>query len=203
MFKITQKLAILAFLLFFILVEFVFQSQMEALWTYSIYAFEVFFLALYFYIFGGIKFFKEKLKYRGKLVLAGTLAFGLLTRLSCRFLNLTVPFDFHSTEVLIFLLALGPILEELVFRGFFSGAIHTFAKHPLAIALGTAICFSMAHFYPYFQVPIEFHSFIIYQTFYTFLLGLICAYFSLVNGMTFAILAHFLFNLAFFAAGFL
>ena len=100
-------------------------------------------------------------------------------------LDLGVPFDFSCHETWVLLLLVGPLLEEALFRQALWFLLEVFVKKktpstqvevtqsnlnwPLIFI--SAALFSGAHFYSFFFVPAGFSTFVLFQTAYTFLLG--------------------------------
>lgn len=112
--------------------------------------------------------------------------------------GLNSPFRFIEHPILQ-LLIFAPILEELVFRGAF---FETFQKMRLrgevAHSLNT-ILFSFSHITGLWFLPSEFHSFIVFQMFYTLLLGWVCTKSrEKTGGVVEPIILHFIFNLVFY-----
>jgi hypothetical protein len=115
--------------------------------------------------------------------------------------ELLIPFDFSSTETLVLLLAVGPVLEELLYRGaiwrlfefLFTGA----GQRTWMIVIATSLLFSFSHYHAVFSVPEEFQGFIHFQTLYTLGLGLACAFLRWRVGLLGSILGHVLFNVGF------
>ena len=129
-------------------------------------------------------------------MLAGLGIFGI-----AKIIDTPIPFDFNNPELIIFLLLIGPILEEFIFRFFLWLSIKSIIKNILLQYFISASLFSYAHFHSYWFVESEFHTFIIFQTTYTFFLGLICSYVvQKWKSLPYAILIHILFNFGFYIA---
>jgi membrane protease YdiL (CAAX protease family) len=109
------------------------------------------------------------------------------------------PFLF-ITHYEIKLVLAAPIIEELLFRGAITGLIRKHVNRNKLLLISAAL-FSFSHFYSFFITPVEFHSFILLQTGYTFILGYILAK-DFEEHLNFArvILMHFIFNALFLVA---
>lgn len=121
----------------------------------------------------------------------------LIYKMAIVALQITIPFNLKSTETILFLLIIAPILEEMIFR--FSIWQPLEYIHSWFAYLGTSLLFAYSHFHAYWFIPEEFHKFVFYQTAYTLLLGLICGYFiKKYSSLSEAILIHFSFNFGFY-----
>lgn len=133
-----------------------------------------------------------------KSILPGLIA-GFGFYVIARIASIPMPFDFTAIETLVFLLLIGPILEELIFRMALWFPILDLGKRRRYAVVGTSLLFSYAHFHAYWFVPPAFFTFIYYQSFYTILLGFYCAYRLVkINSLASPILVHMGFNLGFF-----
>jgi membrane protease YdiL (CAAX protease family) len=144
--------------------------------------------------------FDFKLNYTGlKKPLLLILCLAIATLLILVFFKWQTPF-LYITHYEIKLVLIAPIIEELLFRGAITGLLRKHVKRNRLLLISAAI-FSISHFYSFFVMPIEFHSFILLQTGYTFILGLILAkdYEENLN-FTRVILLHFIFNTIFLVA---
>jgi len=126
--------------------------------------------------------------------------FAFMTIFFSKWVEFNAPFKYIEL-LIIQLLILAPIIEELIFRGIF----FTFAQR-LKLKLHVniffnAILFSLSHLPAIWILPKEFHSFILFQLFYTFFLGWICAKSRhQTKGILEPILLHFVFNSVFYFA---
>ena len=129
------------------------------------------------------------------------LPLGWLIHVFARQQGMLIPFDFGSTETILFLLLIGPVLEELIFRGAMWRLMEQWIGqgrfHTLCLILTTSFIFAFSHFHAIFSVPDEYKPFIYYQTAYTFVLAIICARLRLRVGLIGAIVGHMLFNFGF------
>jgi membrane protease YdiL (CAAX protease family) len=108
--------------------------------------------------------------------------------------------DIKSKETAFFLLAVAPILEELVFRFTLFAAIKRATDETKAWII-TSLLFSYSHLHAIWFVPTEYSKFLIYQTAYTLPLGLVCGFMVRKRGsLIAAILVHAAFNLGFYFA---
>ena len=112
--------------------------------------------------------------------------------------SLISPFKFIEHQALQ-LLILAPILEEGVFRGAFMGVfLRLRLRRDISVTLSTML-FSLSHATGFWFLPSEFHSFIVFQMFYTIILGALCSKSRLKTlGILEPIIIHFLFNLVFY-----
>ena len=180
-------------------VRFVLSEPLGALGAYAPEAFD---LIVIFLVVLGLKI-KPKFSRpssRTLFVSALSLSTGFLiftlARATRSWSGIEVPFDFQSTELLVLILLLGPLLEELLFR---HALWEAFARydHRLAWA-GTTLLFAYGHFHAWFGIPPEFRSFVVYQTVYVFGLGAVCGAARKKTGtLTAPLLIHFGFNLGF------
>lgn len=122
----------------------------------------------------------------------------IIILLSINLFDFVHPFGYLPNKF-IQLLILAPIFEELVFRGAFNGLMNKFKLKEIYIHFISAVTFSLSHLPAYFVLDIEFKSFILFQVFYTFILGWICSKsYQKTKGILEPILLHFVFNLAFY-----
>lgn len=186
------------FILTFVISEYLLQSQIEALGAYANYAGELILIALFFAVFRNHELHLAKPGKVGSALLASLFILGYLSRVIAGTIGITIPFDFHSIETLVFLLLVGPLLEELLFRGLLHRSFQSLIKYTMVTSAITSLMFSYSHFQAYFKVPDVFHPFIFYQTSYTFVLALFCSQVRIRHGLTWAIFAHVLFNFGFY-----
>jgi membrane protease YdiL (CAAX protease family) len=106
----------------------------------------------------------------------------------------------YITHYEIKLVLAAPIIEELLFRGALTGILRKHVSRTRLLFISAGL-FSISHFYSFFITPQEFHSFILLQTGYTFILGYILAK-DFEENFNFArvILLHFVFNVIFLVA---
>ncbi len=185
-------------ILTFLITEYFLQGSIETLGTYAIYIGELILVSLFFIIFNDHELQPAKPDKSGFALLSSLLVMGFLSRALAGTMGIIIPFDFHSTETLIFLLAVGPLLEELLFRGLLHRTFQELLENTVATSVITSLMFSYSHFQAYFKVPADFQPFIFYQTGYTFLLALLCTIVRIRHGLIWAILAHALFNFGFY-----
>lgn len=117
-----------------------------------------------------------------------------------RLTGISVPMNVNDVETVIFLVAVAPILEELIFRFMLFQPIQRVWNAKIAM-VATSLLFSYSHLHAIWFVPPEYDKFLIYQTAYALPLGFACAYVmrrqrSLLSSM----LVHATFNLGFFLA---
>jgi len=191
-----RLVSVLLFVLYFG-IEYLHWFSVEAISAYSIYIFELIWVALIWAVFKKIEFIKKNLSKVNVLLISILLPLGWLIHYLARARGIIIPFDFNSSETILFLLLVGPVLEELVFRGAMWRLAEMIASKPVFLILTTSLLFSYSHFQASFSVPDEYKPFIYYQTAYTFLLALSCARLRIQMGLLAAILGHALFNLGF------
>jgi membrane protease YdiL (CAAX protease family) len=186
-------------LVMYALVRFVWLDQLDKLGEYASYLFELAFAAFTVVIFRQ----KQGQKSLAARIFAldglAALCFGFVIYRLGSALNLPNPFDFNSGRVLLLLLVVGPILEELVFRGALWRLLQVLRASSSMALMGTTAFFSFSHFFSWWSVPAELHTFIVYQTVYTLFLGWYCGWRRVQTASIFpAILVHAFFNLGFY-----
>jgi membrane protease YdiL (CAAX protease family) len=167
---------------------------------YWSYAFEIAFVLLaYFY-------FRTKISLwsfgRGDaLALLASSCAGAAVYLAASPLGAAIPFDLSSVQTVFLLLAVGPVLEELIFRMALWEAFAAFLKAPAAVLVATTLLFAAGHLAAYWFVPEQFKSFVLYQTFYVLVLGFAAGWRKWKSGaVSSAVFVHFGFNLGFLIA---
>jgi membrane protease YdiL (CAAX protease family) len=195
-----QKIA-LGLLVFYILVRFFFTTWLDTLFAFSSYTFEIFLVAAMAILFKKEflslwKLNKKHVIYTGASLLSGFVIYKL-----AEVLQVPIPFDVTAKNVWFFLLILGPILEELIFRFFVWQPL----GHKPKFALGfTSLLFAFSHFHAFWFVSPDIHGFVYYQTLYTLGLGLACGYMIYrYHSLLAAVLLHLGFNLGFYLAAIL
>lgn len=192
----------LALLFTFFIIRYGFEHRLDILGAYSTYTFELLFVALIGWIY------RRKLKFsipspvETFLDLSVGIGFGFTVYKLSKPLSLVIPFDFKSNETLLFLLLLGPLLEELLFRmAIWEPLSEIFGG--LTVLLVTSVIFSYSHFDAWWSVPEQLRSFVLYQTLYVFFLALYCGWRRMKSGNFIpAVLSHASFNFGFYV-GFL
>lgn len=162
------------------------------------YFFDVLFVGLTLYFFRSkLEIGKTKLKFLIIRIILSVL-FGLLCVVVINFFNLNAPFKFVD-KLFIQVLVLAPIIEELIFRSAF---FIVFKRAKLNLKLQgviNSLLFSLSHLPAIWILPDEFKSFVIFQLFYTFILGWICFKARQTSkGIFEPIIVHFVFNLIFY-----
>jgi len=168
---------------------------------YYSYAVDVAFVGITYFLFRHeIRFAKRPTLFDALFSLL-TLISGFLIFKMASLFQIPIPFDFSSTETLVLLLLLGPLLEELIFRMALWQALKNICLNKWFVIGATSLLFAVAHFAPYWAVPEQFHSFIIYQTIYVMFLGLaVGVRRSISHAVLPAVFVHIGFNLGFFLA---
>lgn len=201
--KLTKIFALI-FILIFILTEYVFVGRIESISGYAAYYFEILWIAAILLVFRGFNWFSKQqlLKWLGISVLVG--AMGALVQVLAFQLGITIAFDMESTETLVFLLLIGPVLEEFLFRLGLWKVVEVLLpprkSRNFILILITAALFSYSHFRMIDRLPPAVQDFVKYQTAYTLVLGLLCGWLRSGFGMAASLLAHMLFNLGFWLA---
>lgn len=184
----------------YLLVRYGLTRHLDSLGVYASYVFEFAVIAV------GVglarRGFLEKIKISTRALPFIAVAFGagFSVFLLSTPLGIAIPFDLGQTETILFLLLIGPLIEELLFRFvLWQGFAQVGAKWAFPV---TTILFSYSHFHSYWIVDSQFYPFVFYQTAYTAVLSLICGYLVLKkNSWTGAWLAHLAFNLGFYLGG--
>lgn len=132
------------------------------------------------------------------LVLATGVA-GALVALVSDLRGIQVPFQIEDSMTRLQLLAVAPVLEELLFRGLFWRAFEKLGASPRMVAVAVSVMFSLAHLEAYGRVDSAGQGFVVYQTLYVILLSAACGFLRIRSGrVTLPVVAHFLFNLGFY-----
>lgn len=130
---------------------------------------------------------------------AGFLAAGAGAYAGAGALGLAVPFDLSSAETLLMLLALGPLLEEVLFRQALWLPIERATGSANAALVGTTVLFVAGHAIAWLSVPPEYRPFVAYQSAYVALLGAALGLTMLrTRSLALTCAQHALFNLGFF-----
>lgn len=181
----------------YIVLRFCFSARLEAWCSWSMYLIETVFViwSLYYYR----DRLKNFLNFPRQLLWIPIVAFfaGLFSAYGVTVIGLPVPFDVTAPEGIFLLLIIAPVLEELIFRFFLWMPFEKRFKAHWAWSF-TTLLFSYAHWHAVWNVPVEWHGFLAYQTLYTLMLGLGCgAMMYTFRSLGGAILVHFAFNLGF------
>lgn len=201
-----ERIGIPIFILaFYGVVRFGLTQWLDSFGEYASYIFETAFVSLVgFYYRDRLKLSlnlsKELLGGFAPAVLLGGISF-----LCTKPLGLIVPFDLRSNETILFLLLIGPILEEMIFRMALWESVVDLTRSisPYAILPVSVLIFSYAHFHAYWFVPEQIRPFVIYQALYVMPLAAYSGYRKFRTGsISPAILVHVGFNAGFFAASF-
>jgi membrane protease YdiL (CAAX protease family) len=130
--------------------------------------------------------------------LLATLSIAILCVGLTKIIPLNAPFKYIEF-LFIQILILAPIIEELVFRAAIFEICENAKLNKQVTVLFNAILFSISHIPALWFLPVEFHSFIGFQLFYTLILGWVCAKSRLkTGGVVEPMLLHFVFNLVFY-----
>lgn len=196
-----SKVVALIFLLVFILASFVYSEKIDRLDAYAMYIFD----ALFTIIVVGVyrKQLNLKLRFDKSVAIQMVLSFalGFLVYRLAVLRSMTIPFNLNEPETILFLILIGPILEEFLFRQALWSSIQTLADNRLAAYLGTSLLFAFAHFHAYFFVDDLIRPFIVYQTGYVFIIALWWGFNILKHrSILTTILFHIAFNTGFLAA---
>lgn len=197
-----QLLATLLLVAYFF-ARFVFEGEISGrLGSYASYGVDLVFAIVALIGFWSRWKFLGKIDRRGWVQIFIALGAGALIYSGISPLGLKLPFDLHDPETIVLLIFLGPILEELVFRGGVYLVLEKVLKSTAAAVLVSAIVFSYAHFEAYSRVPVELRSFVMYQAVYTLILGVwFAGAFISSRRLLHPILLHIGFNFGFWVAG--
>jgi membrane protease YdiL (CAAX protease family) len=190
-------------LIIYVSLRWIWPQILDSLHTYGGYAFEALF------VISVLSYFRESSPavparriIRTRVALSSILVFagGLACSQAAIANAILIPFDLQDRVNLILLLAIGPVLEEFIFRGALWRLIQHILDHDTGVVLITSAAFSLSHLLVYWHVPEEFRAFVLFQTSYTVLLGLFCGQYRRSTGSpALPILLHGLFNLGFYA----
>ena len=158
-------------LLTYLVPSFLFDFMFEFWQGFVPYYFEFIFVAVVAFIY------RKKLKFEifseskiGKSILIYTVA-GFLTLVFAKIFSTELPFDLKNRGVLIFLLFLGPLLEEFIFRFSLWHLIKKITKCEKTALYLTTCLFSLAHFKAVLIIKDPFLTFVVFQSLYTMILG--------------------------------
>ncbi len=189
--------------LIYLVVRFGFTQTLDSLGTYASYIFEVECVVIALIL--QRKNILEWLAFKGNFTrnLPLALASGFAIFKLAQIFGIVIPFDLRSREIIFFLLAVAPILEELLFRFLLWKPIQILTRRPVMALLGTSLLFSYSHLHAIWFVPEEFHRFVVFQTVYTLFLAFVCGHSVYKHrSLSGAMALHFAFNLGFFLASF-
>ncbi len=184
-----------ALLLVYAAVRFVLDHWLDSLGEYASYLFECLFVAVTWAVLKPALSWKPRMRAIDPFA---ALAAGFAVSKGLGALELPCPFDLQSAPTLVFLLLIGPVLEEFLFRvalwEAFAGALRSIS--PL---WPTSILFSFGHLFAWWSVPEEFKGFVLYQAAYTLALGYCCGRRRLESRSVLpAVAIHLSFNLGFY-----
>lgn len=185
----------------YLAVRFLFTRQLDGFGMYASYAFEAAFVALCLALHRKkFRLLPPKLPRAFLAQAAAALMLGMAVYQATKPFDIVIPFDFTRAETVFFLLAVGPLLEELLFRQALWHALGSALKDPRRVLLATAALFSFAHFHAYFFMPEPLQPFVLYQTAYTLALGLWWGFSFQRSEQAFLVplTLHFGFNLGFY-----
>lgn len=197
----SRKYILLILAAVYLIVRFFLTPQLDDFGPYGSYYFEAFCVIMAIGLFGNQVF--TFLTPTTAVIFGSPIAIvvGFLIFKSARLTGIQIPFEFKNKETLLFLLVIAPILEEGIFRFFLWQPIQLLSGSRLTALIITSSLFSYSHLHALWFVPFEMHNFIMYQSVYTFFLGIACGlYVYRYSSLTSAILIHFAFNLGFYLA---
>jgi membrane protease YdiL (CAAX protease family) len=194
-----SRIAAFSILTLYLLVRFVFFNQVDAFGPYASYIFEGTFTLLVIFLYRShlkLKFPFSK-SFLAQLVLALILGFGVYRLANTR--GFVIPFDLNNRETILFLLLIGPILEEFLFRQALWSSLQILADNRLVAFVGTSVLFVFGHYFAYFFVPDSLRPFVLYQTGYVLIISFWWGASILKSGSILkTIFYHLTFNLGFF-----
>jgi|GEM_PF-1092269 len=185
---------------FYLAVRFGATKQLDALNAYASYFFEISLVVIATLLLRPRLSWKALLKPLTIAIAVAALASGFAILKIARIANINVPMDVHSGETVFFLLAVAPVLEELIFRFMLFKPLERIFNSRNAW-LVTSVLFSYSHLHTIWSVPQDYHQFLLFQAAYTFPLALACGFMvRRQRSLLSAILVHAAFNLGFFLA---
>ncbi len=195
----NSKIVAALFIAVYIICRMVFDSFWQPYFYFS-YLFEVVFVALAFYVYRkNFSLNYQFSKIDSVILLSGGIS-GALVAKGSGLMHLIIPFDLTAPLTLVFLLFIGPMLEEFIFRMALWDSFKTLVKNSWFVIAITSLLFSFAHFIAFWSTPPEYKPFIYYQTSYTFALALALGWQrERTQSLAAPIMLHFLFNLGFYA----
>lgn len=128
------------------------------------------------YVILAFVLFKDKLAFNvdfgkyGKGFAASLLA-GFLVLVLAKVLNTEIPFSMSNPFVLFFLVLVGPLLEELVFRFALWHGFESITKCQRGAIFLTSVIFGLAHFKSVFMILPAYMTFISFQFVYTIIVS--------------------------------
>jgi membrane protease YdiL (CAAX protease family) len=183
----------------FVLIDYVFTGQLNKFGPYTSYLAEAIFILL------ATVFYVSRLKLRFSLSKSYLLQLplavlsGFIIYKGAGILGLTIPFDLKSQETVVFLLFIGPLIEEGLYRHALWFPLQDIFGNRFLVVIGTAVIFAAGHFAAYYGVPAVLQSFVIYQTAYVLVIGI---WWGIVRAQKDSVAAtlplHVLFNLGFY-----
>lgn len=196
--KAVSGLLLLGYIIFRFGLESVFWTKISGYWGY---AFEILFIVAAFFTISKPKSFQSYKANQLIVDLPPLVIFGFLIYKLAGVVSIEIPLLFDNFELVTVLLVIAPVIEELTFRVvLWDSAFNLFQNAFLTLGI-TSLLFSLAHFIAYWSVPEFFQPFVIYQSIYTLVLGLIAGIRRMQACTPLAsILTHFSFNLGFFIA---
>lgn len=196
-------MALLIISLFYFATRLLLEHNSLLNWSYTVYLFDLIFIASF--SFNKLRTMKwsELLsnwpKYGSVIVLIVlNIILGLSVYLIGSYFKYLPPFDFQSYELLCFLLVVGPLLEEFIFRGILWSFYDPQLNSTFRISISSFL-FSLFHFSSIWGLPNEFWGFVFFQSVYTFIISLFWSWQrSLLRPILFVVVLHMSFNAGFF-----
>lgn len=164
-----------------------------------------FFDVIVLIVFGLI--LRKKMLAPGKLTIKGSgiriavvVIYGLICIYMTKSLGFNSPFKYIDLQF-VQLVLLAPFIEELLFRGVFYSVGRASGLNAQSNLVLNSLFFSISHLPAIWVLPAEFHNFIFFQLFYTFILGWLCVKARhRSEGIIEPYLLHLIFNLEFYFA---
>jgi membrane protease YdiL (CAAX protease family) len=196
--SLTYLLAGLA--AFYLVISFGATKQLDAIGEYTSYIFEIGLVGFAVVLLRPHLSLRRVFKPLTLLISFISLVVGFAVLKIARISGLAVPIDVNNKQTVIFLLAVAPVLEELIFRFMLFKPFERIWNSKFAM-VATSLLFSYSHLHAIWFVPPEYDKFIIYQALYTLPLAFACAWMiRRQTSLLSAILVHAMFNLGFFLA---
>ena len=197
--RFFQALAI-GFVFLYCGVAFAGWFALDSLSPYAEYGFEAVFGCIILLIYRNWEWKKKSFTFGAGVAFFFALAAGFAVFEASGVLGYALPFSVQDPETVLFLLVLGPVLEEWIFRGALWRLFETITGSPWPAFLVTAAIFSYSHYDLVSGLEPKYLPFMRYQAIYTLGLGLFCGGLRLQFGWSAALIAHVAFNFGFWLA---
>jgi membrane protease YdiL (CAAX protease family) len=203
-----KKAAAIGLLMVYVVIRFGLTQKLDSMGTYGSYIFELGFVVL------AAIYYRRRISLKTDRIHEAIASFtpglvaGTLIYLGLKPLGIAAPFEMRTFEPILFLVVIGPILEELVFRFALWNPLLDLRRKKRGgekgAWIGTTVLFAYAHLHAIWFVGPELRGFLIYQTIYVLGLAAYCGFRLIRTGSILSpIVVHIGFNLGFFLGSFL